>query len=62
MTAKEREKNKAPTSEVSWVRKALLVVCVGFFFSILHVIYQEWRKSSTELYFLRFLHLMKEIL
>lgn len=55
MTAKEREENKAPSSEVSWVKKALLVVCVGFgvlgFFSILHVTYQEWRKSSTELYF-----------
>lgn len=30
MTAKEREENKAPSSEVSWVKKALLVVCVGF--------------------------------
>lgn len=32
MTAKEREANKAPASEVSWVKKALLVVCLGFFF------------------------------
>lgn len=32
MTAKEREENKAPTSEVSWVKKALLVVWWGIFF------------------------------
>lgn len=25
MTAKEKEENKAPTSEASWVKKALLI-------------------------------------
>lgn len=43
----------APASEVSWVKKALFVVVdVVVFF--LHITYQEWRKSLTELYFFIF--------
>lgn len=40
MTAKEREEEKTPTSEGSWVEKALLVVCVvgWFFFSLFYML------------------------
>lgn len=59
MTAKERGENTAPTSEFSWVKRAVLLVvwlCLLFvwfvcLFSILHFTYQEWKKSSTGLYF-----------
>lgn len=56
MTAKERGENTAPTSEVSWVKRAVLLVvwlCLLFvcLFSTLHFTYQEWKKSSAGLYF-----------
>lgn len=38
VTAQEREEEKAPTSEGSWVEKALLVVCVAGYFFLFYIL------------------------
>jgi len=60
MTAKERVANKAPSNEVSWVKKALLVFWLGIFFWFRCYLPRVREKFNWTL-FTRILCLMKKI-